>query len=168
MIAVDFALPELTGDSSTTVNVQNHPALDYDNDDFSSHENTSSSEDNGYSFDDNNSLSNDSIHRDSIADDGIGNESETSSTIQIKKRMRQQQNKGFIATICLCMLAYSRSKDANLLQMVAGYFAFAQNMPKWCVEVFHKMSLLVTSETVRQELTANSKAVLQKTSGKSA
>lgn len=59
------------------------------------------------------------------------------------------------------MLAYSRSKYTNLLQMIARYFVFAQNMPKRCVEVFYKMSLLVTSKTVCQALTANSKAVLQ-------
>lgn len=59
------------------------------------------------------------------------------------------------------MLAYSKSKSANLLQMVAGYFAFAQNVPKRCVEAFHKMGLLVTSETVRRALNANGEAVLQ-------
>ena len=160
VVVVDSTLPESTGDSSTTVNIQNPPVLDSDNDNLSSHEDSSSSEDDNYSFDDNTSLSNDSIHGD-IADDSIGNESETSSTVPIKKRIRQQRNKALIATICLCMLAYSRSKYANLLQMVAGYFAFAQNMPKRCVEVFHKMGLLVTSKTVRQALTANSEAVLQ-------
>ncbi|MCJ1345659.1 hypothetical protein MMC31_003867 [Peltigera leucophlebia] len=135
-------------------------ALHSDNDNLSSHEDSSSSEDNNYSSDNNTFLSNDSIHRD-IADDSIGNKSETSSTVLIKKRIRQQRNKALIATIYLCMLAYSRSKYANLFQMVAGYFAFAQNMPKRYVEVFHKMGLLVTSETVYKALTANSEAVLQ-------
>lgn len=160
VVVVDSALPKSTGNSSTIVNIKNPLVLDSDNNDFSSHEDSSSSEDNNYSSNDNNSLSNDSIHGD-IADDSIGNKSETSSTIPIKKRIRQQQNKAYIATICLCMLAYSRRKYAKLLQMIAGYFAFAQNMPKQCVEVFHKIGILVTGETIRQALIANSKAVLQ-------
>lgn len=45
--------------------------------------------------------------------------------------------------------------------MVAKDFAFGQNVPKHCIEIFHKIGLLVTSEIIRQALQANGNAVLQ-------
>lgn len=59
------------------------------------------------------------------------------------------------------MLAYSKNKYANLLQIIDRYFTFAQNVLKQCSKMFYKMGFLVTSKIFCHKLKANSKAVLQ-------
>ena len=44
-------------------------------------------------------------------------------------------NKAFIAIISFCMMAYTRNKYINLLQIVTGYFSFAHNVSKRGTEV---------------------------------
>ena len=57
---------------------------------------------------------------------------ETSKWSESRGRNRKQ-----IATVSLCMLCYSRNQQSNVLQMTAGYFAFADNASKRMVEIFH-------------------------------
>lgn len=152
-MAVDDSVPNSPGNRPAPINVETNAVVDSDSDDSSSNKES-------YLSNDCSSSSNDDHHEDNL-DVGRNRESGISSTVPIKKHIRQQEIKALIATICLCMLAYSRSKYANLPQMVAGYFAFAQNVLKRCIEVFHKRGLLVTSKTVRRALTANREAAFQ-------
>lgn len=62
------------------------------------------------------------------------------------------KDKTFIATFYLCILLYTRSKHINLMQIVMGYFTFAQNMPKYYIKVFHQLGFFVSNKTVRQSL----------------
>lgn len=64
-----------------------------------------------------------------------------------------------IATVSLCMLSYARNQRSNILQVTTGYFAYAENTTKRMVENLHRMSLLVTYETVRRALQANARAI---------
>lgn len=89
----------------------------------------------------------------STKDHGDSNTSDAEGTLSepkgfAKAKMDRHRNKPLIATICLCFIGYRRNKNANLLQIVNGYFAFAQNIPKRCLEVFHQMGLIVSGETV--------------------
>lgn len=77
-----------------------------------------------------------------------------------KAKTDRHRNKPLIATICLCLIGYGCNKNANLLQIVNGYFAFAQNVLKQCLEVFHQMGPIVSSETVRRSLQSNAVAIL--------
>ncbi len=45
--------------------------------------------------------------------------------------------------------------------MVTGYFSLAHNVSKRGTEVYHKMGLVVSYETVRRALNANGQAVLR-------
>ncbi len=72
-----------------------------------------------------------------------------------------RRNKALIATVSFCMMAYTRNKYTNLLQMVTGYFSFAHNVSKRRTEVYHKMGLVVSYKTIWQALNANRQAVLR-------
>ena len=76
------------------------------------------------------------------------------------------RNRKQIATVSLCMLCYSRNQQSNVLQMIAGYFAFADNVSKCMVEIFHRMGIMVVYETVRRALQFNAVAVLEELKAK--
>ncbi len=78
-----------------------------------------------------------------------------------KNYRNRRQNKALIATVSFYMMAYTRNKYTNLLQMVTGYFSFVHNVSKRGTEVYHKMCLVVSYKTVRQALNANGQAVLR-------
>lgn len=144
---VDFAPSDKIGDNPPT-----NPAVQ-SKDDISNDKNTSRfSSNNSDSQPDNNTYADNK--------DDSDNQSVTSLLVFIKNHSCQHQNKGVIAIACFLM-TYERNKNANFLQMVAKYFVFGQNVPKHCIEIFHKMGLLVTSEIICQALQANNNAVLQ-------
>ncbi len=60
-----------------------------------------------------------------------------------------------IATIAFCMLCYIKNQRSNILQVTAGYFAYADNTTKHMIENLHCMGFLVTYKTVRRALQAN-------------
>ena len=60
------------------------------------------------------------------------------------------QNRGLIATVALCMLSYARNDRANVLQMTAGYWAFADKASKRTMGILHRMGLLVAYESIRR------------------
>lgn len=63
------------------------------------------------------------------------------------------KNKTFITTFYLCILLYACSKYINLMQMVMGYYIFAQNMHKHYIKILHQLGLSVSSKTsIRQSL----------------
>lgn len=64
-----------------------------------------------------------------------------------------------IGVVSLCMLSYAHSARSNVLQMVLGYYSFAQNTKKRCVEVLHRLGILVSYETIRVILKVNALAV---------
>ena len=72
-----------------------------------------------------------------------------------------RQNKALIATVNFCIMAYARNKYTKFFQIVTGYFTFAHNVSKRRTEVYHKMGLIVSYETVWQALNANGQAVLR-------
>ncbi len=51
--------------------------------------------------------------------------------------LSNSRNQTTITTTLLCMLSYSRRQQSNLLQMIMGYFLFANNVPKRCIESLH-------------------------------
>ncbi len=57
-----------------------------------------------------------------------------------------------IATVALCMLCYAKNPRSNLLQVIAGYFAYADNTTKRMVKNLHCMGFLVIYKTVRRAL----------------
>lgn len=71
------------------------------------------------------------------------------------------RNKALIATVSFCMMAYARNKYNNLFQIMTGYFSFAHNVSERKIEVYHKMGLVVSYETVWRALNANEQAVLR-------
>ena len=89
----------------------------------------------------------DAVDRDAAEDEELNFEPElgdgTSGWAESRGRNRKQ-----IATVSLCMLCYSRNQQSNVLQMTAGYFAFADNASKRMVEIFHRMGIMVVYETV--------------------
>ncbi len=60
-----------------------------------------------------------------------------------------------IVTVAFYMLCYSKNQHSNILQVTAGYFAYADNTTKCMVENLHCMGFLVIYKTVRQALQAN-------------
>lgn len=63
------------------------------------------------------------------------------------------KDKTFITTFYLYILLYARFKYINLMQMVMGYYIFAQNMHKHYIKIFHQLGLFVSSKTsIRQSL----------------
>lgn len=60
------------------------------------------------------------------------------------------RDKGLVTTSYLCIILYTCSKNANIIQMVIGYYTFAQNIFKRCVEVFNSLVLSVSSKTFCQ------------------
>lgn len=59
-----------------------------------------------------------------------------------------QMDRSLISTAALSMLCYGRSDRPNALQGLLGYFLFAMNTDKRCVEVLHRLGLSVAYETV--------------------
>ena len=76
------------------------------------------------------------------------------------KLSSRKRSQGLVATVSLCMLCYARNQQSNLLQVVLGYLAYADNVTKRMVEILHRIGLTVTYETVRRALHVNAKAVL--------
>ncbi len=50
------------------------------------------------------------------------------------------------------MLCYAKNQCSNILQVMAGYFAYADNITKRIVENLYCMDFLVTYKIVRQAL----------------
>lgn len=67
--------------------------------------------------------------------------------------------KSLVATVSLCMLCYARNQQSNILQMITGYYAYADNTTKRMVEVLHRMGLTVVYNTVRLAINANAEAI---------
>lgn len=57
------------------------------------------------------------------------------------------------------MLSYARSQKSNIYQMLKGYFTFAYNVAKRCVDVLHSMGLCVSYETICIALKENAEEV---------
>lgn len=62
----------------------------------------------------------------------------------LKDQTTSQRNRTLIAVVALGMLCYARNKCSNIMQRVNTQFAFANNVPKRFVELFHQMSLFVS------------------------
>ena len=73
----------------------------------------------------------------------------------LSKKRDATCNRALVAVVTLCMLCYGRNKRSNLLQTIIGYFAFASNVPKQCVEVLYQMGLFTSYEQILQTLQAN-------------
>ena len=59
-------------------------------------------------------------------------------------------------------LLYAKNDGFNALQGNMGYFLFASNTAKRCVEVLHRLGLTVTYTTVNSALKYKAKASLKK------
>lgn len=59
----------------------------------------------------------------------------------------------------LCILAYLKSKYTNLLQIIAKYFVFAQNIYKQYGKTFYRMDFLVTNKIIYCMLKVNEKVM---------
>lgn len=77
----------------------------------------------------------------------------------LNKRQNSWKNCSLIAIIALYLLCYAQSEKSNIFQAITGYAAFAYNIPKYAVETFHQMGLLVLYESIRRAFTSNADAV---------
>ncbi len=75
------------------------------------------------------------------------------------QEVTQGRNCTLIATVALCILCYAKNQHFNILQVTAGYFAYADNTTKRMVENLHRMGFLVIYEIVRWALQANALAI---------
>ena len=57
------------------------------------------------------------------------------------------------------MLCYAKNQRFNILQVTAGYFAYADNTTKRLVENLHCMGFLVIYKTVKRAFQANALAI---------
>lgn len=60
-----------------------------------------------------------------------------------------------IAIIAFCILCYTKNQRFNILQVIAGYFTYANNITKCMVENLHYIEFLIIYKTVRQVLQTN-------------
>lgn len=79
-----------------------------------------------------------------------------------RNRQHKQRNRTLIAICALGILTYARSKNANLFQVVMGYFAFASGVKKRFMEPLHQLGLMVSYESVIRALKANANATAEK------
>ena len=79
--------------------------------------------------------------------------------VLLSKRRDATCNCALVAVVALCMLCYGCNKRSNLLQTIIRYFAFANNVPKRCMEVLHQMGLFTSYEQILRTLRANKVAV---------
>lgn len=73
-----------------------------------------------------------------------------------------QYNCAWITIMVLKMLYYAQSKHSNIIQRVNIQFAFAKNIPKQFVKLFHQMSLFIAYKSFYCSLKTNIKAVIKK------
>lgn len=67
-----------------------------------------------------------------------------------------------IVTVLLYMLYYAKNQYFNILQVMVGYFAYANNTTKYMVENLYCIDFLITYKTVQQALQANALAINKK------
>ena len=77
----------------------------------------------------------------------------------LNKRQNSWKNRSLIAIVALCLLCYAQSEKSNIFQAVTGHTAFAYNIPKYEVEMFYQMGLLVSYKSIRHTLTSNTDVV---------
>ena len=53
------------------------------------------------------------------------------------------------------MMYYVQNQHSNLLQVITGYLAYADNVFKQTAKILHQIELFITLETVRKALSAN-------------
>lgn len=68
------------------------------------------------------------------------------------QEVTQSRDRILIATVLLCMLCYAKNQRLHILQVMEGYFAYADNTTKRMIENLHCMGFLVIYKTVRQAL----------------
>ena len=68
----------------------------------------------------------------------------------LSKRKNATHNCALVIVVALCMLCYRRNKRSNLLQIIIGYFAFASNVPKQCMEILDQIKLFISYEQILQ------------------
>ncbi len=71
------------------------------------------------------------------------------------------RNKVAIIRALLYMLSYLCDQQSNLLQIIIGYFLFANNVPKGYVKSLHQMGIVVSSKIVWQVLNINIVVILK-------
>ena len=71
---------------------------------------------------------------------------------------RRHRDRGLIAITALCMFCYGRNDRPNALQGLLGFFLFATNTAKRCVEVLHRFGLSAAYETVIRALRGDGNA----------
>ncbi len=76
---------------------------------------------------------------DVINDDGFALRNNMRDPVLLENQTNRQRNRPLIAVIVLAMLSYARSERNNLVQRVNTQFAFANNIPKQFVELFHQL-----------------------------
>ena len=69
---------------------------------------------------------------------------------------------GYYSSSCSGSTLPAKSDRSNALQGIVGYFLFASNTAKWCVEVLHHLGLTVAYRTMNSALRFNAEASLVK------
>ena len=70
-------------------------------------------------------------------------DSDDEPAVELGKQQSQKehslcsQDRGLVATISLCMMCYAQNQQSNLLQVVTGYLAYANNVPKQTAKILH-------------------------------
>ena len=79
----------------------------------------------------------------------------------LENQIISQHNYALFAVVALSMLCYAQSKRFNIVQKVNTQFAFANNILKQFIELFHQMKTHVLYESLNCGLQANTKAVME-------
>ncbi len=98
---------------------------------------------------------------DAMSNDNIPLRDNMTEPLPLKDWTNSQCNFALVAVVALLMLCYIRSERFNIVQRVNTQFAFANNVPKQFVELFHQMDTLVLYESLCHGLQANVKAVME-------
>ena len=79
-----------------------------------------------------------------------------------KAQKQRLRDTCIINATAVALLCYAKNDRPNALQGIVGYFLFASNTAKRCVEVLNRLGLTVTYKTVNSALKYNAEASLKK------
>ena len=92
----------------------------------------------------------------------VAQDSEDASAGQRKPGNQRPRDTAIIVTTSMALLCYATSDLSNALQGIMGYFLFASNTAKRCIEVLHRLGLTATYGTINSALRFNAEASLVK------
>lgn len=79
--------------------------------------------------------------------------------LEKKEHSLQCQDCGLVASVFFYIMCYAQNQQSNLLQVITGYLAYTDNVPKQMAEILYWIELFIISKTVYKALAVNVKAI---------